>query len=33
MRSNDLCHIYCYMGHASVATRPTLVGYGLVQLS
>jgi hypothetical protein len=33
MHGNDLCHIQCYMGHASVAMYPTLTGYGLIQLS
>jgi hypothetical protein len=26
MRSNDLCHIQCYTGHASAAMHPTLEG-------
>jgi hypothetical protein len=26
MRSNDLCHIQCYTGHASTAMHPTLEG-------
>jgi hypothetical protein len=33
MHGNDLYHIKCYMGHASVAMHPTLVGYVLVWLS
>jgi hypothetical protein len=26
MHGNHLCHVRCYMGHASVATHPTLGG-------
>jgi hypothetical protein len=33
MRGNDLCHMQRYMGHASAAMHPTLMGYGLVRLS
>jgi hypothetical protein len=33
MHGNDLSHVWCFMGHASVAMHPMLVGYGLVRLS